>query len=531
MNLSYALSIVYFLGGIISVAVMISFLFENVKKINIAFITLLIFLAWWSFGCYFWINSGDLNEANFWVGMANFGFTMIPVTFYGWIVVLLKKPRLLIVSMGYILSLIFALLSFSNLYYVELTPNSLLSFWPKAGPLYLIYVLFIYLGFYILGIWELFRALEKKDNRNYIIKNILFSSIVILFLGISNFPLWYGIKITPYGGVLSIFLTLFLLIYVVVKNKIISTKAFCIQFLIGLILSVNFIEIIFSKSGIEIIYRMIILVFSMFFSALLVKSYKNDILQEQALLKLGGKLENSNMKLKELDNAKNEFISIAAHQLRTPPTVIKGYLNLAKEDPHNKMDPETRDSLSRALASNERLIELVEDILNISRIESGKMSYEFEPNQSCKKIIGELKESFQVKAQSKKLELKIILPEKELPGTTMDYKKIREVVSNLVDNAIKYTRIGEVVIKVFETKNNKIRIAISDTGIGISKDDIGKLFKKFSRGSNVEQLSLEGIGLGIYVGRKIVEAHGGRIWAQSEGLEKGSTFTIELPIK
>ena len=291
-------------------------------------------------------------------------------------------------------------------------------------------------------------------------------------------------------------------------------------------------DILFSDDLFEIGYKSVMLIFLMLFSNLLIKSYKEDITQKEDLFRLGKKLEASNKKLKELDSAKNEFISIAAHQLRTPPTVIKGYLNLAKEDPNNKLDEETRDSLSRALASNDRLIELVDDILNISRIESGKMQYEFHANQSIGKILKELAEIFEAKAKDRGLKLKLELPKAKLPDLIMDSNKIREVISNLIDNALKYTAKGEIKIKCLLTEDReRVRIEVSDTGMGISRREIGNLFKKFSRGSNADKISAGGIGLGIYVGRKIIEAHKGKIWVESPGLERGSTFIIELPIE
>ncbi|HBR78944.1 MAG TPA: hypothetical protein DEA46_00760, partial [Candidatus Moranbacteria bacterium] len=312
--------------------------------------------------------------------------------------------------------------------------------------------------------------------------------------------------------------------------KLIDIKIFFAQTLIGLILTVNIAEIFFSKTFIGVAYRLVMLLFLFIFANLLIKKYKQDVSQKNELEKMGKKLEANNRKLKELDNAKNEFISIAAHQLRTPPTVIKGYLALAKEDPNNNLDAETRDSLSRAFTSNERLIELVEDILNISRIESGKMQYDIQPDQSCEKIIRDLTETFEIKARDKGLAFKLEIPKDKVPDIRMDSGKIREVISNLIDNAIKYTLKGFITLRLIKTDYDMVRIEISDTGMGISEHEMGNLFKKFSRGSNADQLATGGIGLGIYVGRKIIEAHKGKIWAQSVGVGKGSTFIIELPI-
>lgn len=534
MELIKILSSFYFLGGVIAASLLVAFLFEDVKKVNVGFVLVALFLSWWSFGFYFWITADNYNSAGFWVGVASFGATLMPVAFYNWIVFLLEKDRKYLILFGYLISMGFALFSFTGLYYRDLSIVGGSTFWPRAGGVYIFYIIFIYLGFFVLGIYELINNLLEKKKNSFLQadKNVLLFSVLILVLGISNFPLWYGIDIPPLGGLLSIFVNLFLLFYVVLKFNLINKKSFYAQSLIGAILVINGLDILFSDDLFEIGYKSVMLIFLMLFSNLLIKSYKEDITQKEDLFRLGKKLEASNKKLKELDSAKNEFISIAAHQLRTPPTVIKGYLNLAKEDPNNKLDEETRDSLSRALASNDRLIELVDDILNISRIESGKMQYEFHANQSIGKILKELAEIFEAKAKDRGLKLKLELPKAKLPDLIMDSNKIREVISNLIDNALKYTAKGEIKIKCLLTEDReRVRIEVSDTGMGISRREIGNLFKKFSRGSNADKISASGIGLGIYVGRKIIEAHKGKIWVESPGLERGSTFIIELPIE
>ncbi|MEF3692115.1 MAG: histidine kinase dimerization/phospho-acceptor domain-containing protein, partial [Candidatus Moraniibacteriota bacterium] len=418
MELIKIFSSFYFIGGIIAASLLVAFLFEDIKKVNIGFVLVTLFLSWWSFGFYFWITADSYNAAGFWVGVASFGATLMPVAFYNWIVFLLEKDRKYLILFGYLISAGFALLSFTGLYYRDLSIVGVSTFWPQAGGMYIFYIIFIYAGFFVLGIYELVNNLlqNKKNPFLQADKNVLLLSILILFLGIFNFPLWYGIDILPLGGLLAIFVNLFLLFYVVLKFKLIDKKSFYAQSLIGAILVINGLDILFSDDLFEVGYKSVMLIFLMLFSNLLIKSYKEDIAQKEDLFRLGKKLEASNKKLKELDRAKNEFISIAAHQLRTPPTVIKGYLNLAKEDPNNKLDEETRDSLSRALASNDRLIELVEDILNISRIESGKMQYEFHANQSIDKILKELVEIFEEKAKERGLKLKLELPKNKLPN-------------------------------------------------------------------------------------------------------------------
>ena len=274
---------------------------------------------------------------------------------------------------------------------------------------------------------------------------------------------------------------------------------------------------------------------TVFFAGVLVagislkRSFVKELKQRNKLEKLTKKLKENNKNLKDLDRAKNEFISIVAHQLRTPPTVIKGYINLVQENLGNNVDKQTKESLGKALISNERLIDLVNDMLNISRIESGDMKYKMRKGDIYKDILVNLYEAFKIKAKAKGLYINLEKPKEALPKIKIDVKKIQEVVSNLIDNAIKYTHEGGVTIKTRRTKNN-IRIEINDTGIGIARDEIAYLFKKFSRGKNSDTLEVEGTGLGIYVGKKIAKEHGGKIWAESKGVNKGSTFIIELPI-
>ncbi len=529
MELSNLLAALYFAGGIFTVVLIVAFLFEEVKKVNVISVMVLFLLGWWSFGYYFWLISESRSFLDIFFGIFNLGLILSPVTYYCWITVLLNKKRKLIVSLGYLASFIFGLFYLYNLREGNLEIFSPISL---SGLAFVGYLIFVYIGFYLLTIAELFNAtLKNKDIETKLInRNILLGSFLIAILGFFSLPVFYGIEHYLYSGIVSIFLTVFLFVYVAIKKNLINVKIFFAQALIGLILTVSIAEIFFLDSFFEIVYRIVMLLFLLIFANLLIKNYKQDVSQKEKLEKMGKKLEISNKKLKKLDDAKNEFISIAAHQLRTPPTVIKGYLALAKEDPNNNLDNETRDSLSRAFASNERLIELVEDILNISRIESGKMQYDFKPNQSCEKIVKELNETFKIRARDRGLELKLEISKDKIPNITMDAGKIREVISNLIDNSIKYTVKGFIKISLEKTNYGMIRIAISDTGMGISKSEIGDLFKKFSRGSNANQLATGGIGLGIYVGRKIIQAHHGKIWAESSGIEKGSTFIIELPI-
>ncbi len=249
----------------------------------------------------------------------------------------------------------------------------------------------------------------------------------------------------------------------------------------------------------------------------------------QELQKLTAELATANEELKRLDKAKSEFVSIASHQLRTPLTASKGYISLVLEGTYGALEEKFKKPLQKVYYSNERLIHLVNDLLSLSRIESGKMKLEQEPTD-VGEIVKSVIEELQIKAEERGLKLVFKKPTTAPPQVSLDKEKIRNVVLNLIDNAIRYTKEGSITTSIAQ-ENGKLHIAVQDTGEGMTKEEIGKLFESFSRGQAGAKLSTEGAGLGLYIARQFVEMHKGKIWAESTGKGKGSTFHVELPIK
>jgi|GEM_PF-2000691 len=238
-------------------------------------------------------------------------------------------------------------------------------------------------------------------------------------------------------------------------------------------------------------------------------------------------LATANEELKRLDKAKSEFVSIASHQLRTPLTASKGYISLVLEGTYGALEEKFKKPLQKVYYSNERLIHLVNDLLSLSRIESGKMKLEKE-STDISEIVKSVIEELQIKAEERGLKLVFKKPTTAVAQILLDKEKIRNVVLNLIDNAIRYTKEGSIITSVAQ-ENGKLHIAVQDTGEGMTKEEIGKLFESFSRGQAGAKLSTEGAGLGLYIARQFVEMHKGKIWAESDGKGKGSTFHIELP--
>lgn len=235
---------------------------------------------------------------------------------------------------------------------------------------------------------------------------------------------------------------------------------------------------------------------------------------------------------KTIERLKDEFISISAHQLRTPLSAIKWTLQMILNGSMGKVQGEVRDYISKAYESNERMIILVNDLLNVSRIEEGRFLQNLEP-ASIEDIIKEVIFSLSALASKKKIKIEFNKPESKLPKIKVDYKKFKIAIQNLVDNAIKYSIEGNKIIIKLEKKeqkrNNFIMLEIKDNGIGINARDQDRLFVKFFRGANAIRMRTEGSGLGLFIVKNIIEAHGGKIWYKS-GENQGTSFYIRLPI-
>lgn len=316
--------------------------------------------------------------------------------------------------------------------------------------------------------------------------------------------------------------------YAIVKHKALNVKIVAAQMLTVLIWILTSSEFFFIKNTIDFILVGITLILSIVFGIFLMISVKNEVKRKEELQKISDALAIANERLKELDLTKSEFISIASHQLRTPLTAIKGYISLVLEGSYGKVPAAIQDVLNKVYTVNSRLVHLVEDLLNVSRIEAGRIQYSFAPTQ-LEPLVAELVEMFSPTAKGKKLSLQMQLPEKPLPQLTIDPNKIKEVLSNLIDNSLKYTKEGGTTVTL-EGGDSVARIIVSDTGIGIRPEDQKNLFEKFTRSKETTKMVASGAGLGLYVGKSFVEAHGGKIWAESDGQDKGSRFIIELPL-
>jgi len=233
-------------------------------------------------------------------------------------------------------------------------------------------------------------------------------------------------------------------------------------------------------------------------------------------------------KEKTIERIKTEFVSLAAHQLRTPLSAIKWTLRMLLDGDLGKLSPEQRDFLEKTYKSNERMIFLINDLLNVTRIEEGRYIYQL---LFCDflEIIHSVINFYHGELERKNIKLEIQEPGEKPPRILVDEEKIKLVIENLIDNAIRYTFPGGKIIISIELLDEEIEFKIQDTGMGIPKSEQPRVFTKFFRGADAIKMETEGSGLGLFVTKNIVEAHGGRIWFQSEE-GKGATFYFTLPL-
>lgn len=250
---------------------------------------------------------------------------------------------------------------------------------------------------------------------------------------------------------------------------------------------------------------------------------------QTSLVQITQEVYKMNAQLHQLDKLKDDFVSVASHELRTPMTAIRSYAWMALNRSDVPLSEKLKRYLSRTMISTERLINLVNDMLNVSRIEAGRI--EIRPQGfDMASLVNEVMAEVSAKAAEKALKLQVI-PAK-IPQVFGDPDKVHQVLLNLVGNALKFTPNEGLITISFFTDGQVVETAVKDTGAGLSAEDQARLFKKFGRLDNsyVAAATTGGTGLGLYISKSLIDLMKGKIWANSEGLGKGATFAFSLPV-
>ncbi len=509
--------------------------YKNNKKsaTNKLFLFLALFIDLYIFVNYVSLHppSTDPQVQLFWIRIV-----MMVCSFLGPILILLVHtfPREKItLRLRYIVSLGILMLSsavasitplvFSSINFPEGKPVPV----PGPGiPIFFLDFIGLFLLSFIILIVKYRRA--KGEEKQKLFSFLLGVIISFSLMGISTVTFVVILKTSAAVFLGPIFPVILMtcIAYAIVKHKIFNVQVFSTQALMATIYIVLFSKIFFSQTLIARVVDAVLFLIVTVVGILLVGSVRREIEQRDQLAALANSLERANLRLKELDQQKTEFLSIASHQLRTPLSIIKGYIELIEDGVYGKLPKKAEPVLVDMNESNERLVKLVDEFLDITRIEQERTKFNFEKLDLKDTIASVLKELSQ-KSKSKRLVVQTdILPKDTV--VDMDEEKIRHVVFNFVDNAIKYSDKGTIKVSVNE-EDSGFCLRVKDQGFGFEKEDEVNFFQKFYRGKNVVGTNVNGTGLGIYVCKKFIEAHGGKVWAKSPGLGKGSEFGFWIP--
>lgn len=247
-------------------------------------------------------------------------------------------------------------------------------------------------------------------------------------------------------------------------------------------------------------------------------------LSSEKLKKPNQELKTAKDKLERLNHFKNHVLSLVSHDIKAPLAAIKGYATILRQGLYGEVNDKVKETLAKIEFAADDLVKMVNNVLDLRKIEEGRVEYQFAKLDFIQAVKGVF-ESLQPLADAKKLEMSFAVPAKEI-SVSGDREYLKHVIQNLLENAIKYTPQGFIRIGLKED-DGKVILSIEDSGIGIKPGTKPLIFEEFVRDERVKQ-DIKGAGLGLHIAKSIVEAHGGKIWAESDGEGRGSTFYVEL---
>lgn len=525
---------ILFIVGIVNIALGSAILLRGERmRADRALVTLLMAIGLWAWALTYARLASDIMIALFVVRFLYGIALLIPFLFFVFALFFLTPKRKLsrIIFLLPLLIIILTLFSQKIIEGVILISQNNQFLFGRWYFLFVTYILVYFgVGIFVIGkkyIKAPFNSIEKIQLRFILIGALIPISVSMItnvfFLSILNNFNYQWLGPTSTLAMTTLFT------YAIFKHHLFNLKVITTELFSAALIFVLFLQI-FAVDSLKLRFASIAIFFgATAFGILLVRSVLREVRDREDLERLTQELSNANEELKKLDKAKSEFISIASHQLRTPLSIIKGYISMMQEGSFGRLTKKLTEPLRRVYLSNERLIKLVNDLLDLSRMEGGRMRYEMKPEQFSL-IIASVIEEFRQIAQSKGVLLRF-KKEKEDSPVRLDEEKMRQVAFNLIDNAVRYTPKGGTITVTLVINPYHLLFSVTDTGIGLDKQEINSLFQKFVRSREVARIHTEGVGLGLYVARRIVEDHGGRIWVESSGKGKGSAFFVELPIK
>jgi signal transduction histidine kinase len=319
--------------------------------------------------------------------------------------------------------------------------------------------------------------------------------------------------------------------YVIFKRKLLNVKVIAAELFSAMLVLINSAQLFLADSPTDFILRLVTFIFVGVFAVFLVQSVLREVRRSEEVHQMSSMLATANEELKQMDQLKSEFISIASHQLRTPISVIKGYLSLILEGAYGNVVGPLRDKLEQMYSMNERLVQMVNNMLNVTRIEKNKLEYVC-AMYDVRTVIDQAVEEMGIKARQKRVSI-VFADRPDAPvGAYVDQEKFHEVITNLVDNAIKYSEGGVIEIRLKPApKRRGVIITVKDEGIGMTQDEANQVFQKFYRAREPSVLRESGTGLGLYICAMFTRSMGGDVWIEKTSPGKGTTVALIVPTR
>lgn len=512
-----------------------AFFKTNFSKLSIAFLAFTASFSLWLIGDVIIWTSRNYDLVVFfwsWLDFVNIVFFVTGAYFFA----LLGRERITIAETLVLVGLCIPA------FFVTVFGNSIVNFYQPAceatnSDWLTHYKLYSEGAVVLLMLWSLALAWKKNDSKKRIQLSVILVAILLffgIFAGTEYIASVTGVYEINLFGLFVLPLFLIIMTFAITDLRLFQFRFVSTQILAYVLIIMVGSQLLFIEDTTSRTLSLITLAISLFMGVLLIENSKRE---EEARIRIedlaknlkdaNARLDQANDHLKELDQLKSEFLSIASHQLRAPITAVRGYASNILEGVYGKIPTHLQDPLETVQEASRLMANSIEDYLNISRIEQNRMKYEkstFDIRDLAHKVVSELTPI------AKKKKLKLTANGSETPVTvTADVGKIKQVITNLVDNAIKYTERGSIDVSV-TGEGGKVHVTVADTGVGIDPSEVGGLFEKFKRARGANKVNTTGTGLGLYVARQLVEGHGGTIHVRSEGLGKGSIFTIELPV-
>lgn len=562
MTLIYFFKISFLLGALLPFFVGFVVLLKNKnneRNVNISFFLLSVSSAIWSLGFLLLINSTSYATAYIWRTIMDFGTILLPAFWIHFVLAILgeDKSRFRTLFFVYSIAIIIAVLNVLEIFYpgifiTKLEPKLIFNYYPTAGLGYYALILFYIASIpYSLGL--LFKKIQKSQGlETKQLKFIVIAAILGFVGGGVAFLPTFNILILPVSVILfSIYPVI--IAYAILKHHLFDLKLILVELAILLLNLFLFLNVFTSHGKTDLVLNASVSVAILVFSIFLVRGIYKDTRDRERIGELAYKMEVANEKLRMLEGQKTEFVSIASHQLRTPLTVIKGYASMVLEGTFGRISDEARDAMEKLYKSSERIVTLVEDLLIVSRIEQGIMMLVFEKvnfKDFVQSVISETEEA----ASEAKIEISFTADEEKEFFVDIDEKKFKQAIKHILENAIKYTPVpGSVKINVTDdTLTKKVRLTVSDTGVGMTSEQITAIFERFNLKENAsekeeykgghlvvtkeeedaaesEMMEKRTPGIGLYIAQEIIEAHHGTIHIKSAGQGSGTTVVVELP--